>query len=80
METVCFRLFSLSREIQVKRNIEEFLKTGIRFFSSQQCNYSKRDLVLHVKGYHSKFARWKTKITNIHQVEKCSIAQRNDGI
>ena len=43
------------RETQVGRNTKGFFKSGIGFFfSSQQYNYSKRYLVLHVKGYRSK--------------------------
>ena len=52
MEIVRFHVLSLSLEIKLR---ETQVSKSI-FFSSQQHNYNKRNLVLLVKSYRSKFA------------------------
>ena len=56
--SVHFCIFPLSGEIQVEQN-----KTRNLIFSSQQCNYSHQNLVLHVKG--SKFADGRQRLQTL---------------
>ena len=79
--TVRFRgIFFPSREIQIEQNTKSFFKKRNLIFSSQQYNYSKRILLLHVKGYVSKFADGRRMLRkNINQAEKCPIVQRKDA-
>ena len=57
------------------RETQKVFKKRNLIFSSQQYNYSKRNL--DVKGYCSK---WMKKITKIHQAERCPVPQRNDAM
>ena len=53
METVRFHIFLSPEKIKLSEAQEVLIKRNL-IFSSQQYNYSKRNL--HAKGYRSKFA------------------------
>ena len=72
METVCFPIFFSLQENQVERNGKKFLKGELNFSLEQYKNCSKRNLVLHIKGYRLSLS--------FHQVGKRAIGQRNNAI
>ena len=75
METVRFRIFSLSREIQVEQNTKRFLKSGIFFKNHNSTIIAKVGF-----SFTCKRLPFKDEGNEYSPSGRYPIAQRNDAI
>ena len=75
METVRFRIFSVSREIQVARNRNSFLKAEFDCLYHNSTITASGTLVLH--SYHSKFAERRQRLRTFSKRISVTLIEQN---